>query len=207
MRVIAGSAKGRKLKSPNTDETRPILDRVKTALFDILSSADALVDARVLDLFAGAGQIGIEALSRGAALATFIELNPVVAQIVRENLELTRLSAHAEVIRGDAFVFLRTARAQRKFYDLIYIAPPQYKGMAAQALQILDREPLTEPSGLIITQTHPRERADFESLALTRLRRYDERVYGSTLLLFYEHMDVQAEEAAGDTNAGDVGHT
>jgi 16S rRNA (guanine(966)-N(2))-methyltransferase RsmD len=187
MRVIAGIAKGRKLKSPSTPDTRPILDRVKTALFDIL--AGDVVDARVLDLFAGAGQVGIEALSRGAVSATFVELSPAVAQIVRENLTLTRLDAHAEVIRGDAFGWLRTARAQRRVYDLIYVAPPQYKGMAAQALSILDREPLTEPGGMVITHTHPRERGDFEGLALSRLRRYDERVYGSTLLFFYEHVE------------------
>ena len=192
MRVIAGIAKGRKLKSPTTSETRPILDRVKTSLFDILSGD--VVDARVLDLFAGAGQVGIEALSRGAASATFIELSQQVAQLVRENLTHTRLDANAEVIRGDAFSFLRTARSQRRVYDLIYIAPPQYKGMAAQALAQLDREPLTEPGGIVITQTHPRERSDFDGLALSRLRRYDERVYGSTLLLFYEHV-----EEGGDT--------
>lgn len=203
MRVIAGVAKGRKLKSPNTPDTRPILDRVKTSLFDIL--AGDVVDARVLDLFAGAGQVGIEALSRGAASATFIELSPQVAQVVRENLALTRLEASAEVIRGDAFSFLRTARAQRRIFDLIYVAPPQYLGMAAKALTLLDREPLTEPGGLVITQTHPRERADFDGLALTRLRRYDERVYGSTLLLFYEHTD-QGGDAAGDemTRAGEA---
>jgi 16S rRNA (guanine966-N2)-methyltransferase len=204
MRVIAGVAKGRKLKSPTTPDTRPILDRVKTALFDIL--AGDVVDARVLDLFAGAGQVGIEALSRGAASATFVELSPQVAQLVRENLAITRLEANAEVIRSDAFAFLRTARAQRRVYDLIYVAPPQYKGMAAQALAQLDREPLTEPGGLIITQTHPRERADFEGLALTRLRRYDERVYGSTLLLFYEHVEQERQEqdAAGSERAGEA---
>ena len=194
MRVIAGIAKGRKLKAPNTPATRPILDRVKTALFDTL--AGDVVDARVLDLFAGAGQVGIEALSRGAASATFIELSAPVAQIVRENLAHTRLDAHAEVIRADAFSFLRTARAQGRIYDLVYVAPPQYQGMAAQTLAALDREPLTEPGGLVITQTHPRERADFAGLALSRLRRYDERVYGATLLLFYEHSDETATDTA-----------
>ncbi|HEX9037283.1 MAG TPA: 16S rRNA (guanine(966)-N(2))-methyltransferase RsmD [Ktedonobacterales bacterium] len=200
MRVIAGIAKGRKLKAPNTPDTRPILDRVKTALFDIL--AGDVVDARVLDLFAGAGQVGIEALSRGAASATFIELSPAVAQIVRENLAHTKLDASAEVVRADAFSFLRTARVQRRIYDLVYVAPPQYKGMAAQALSILDREPLTEPGGLVITQTHPRERADFEELALTRLRRYDERVYGSTLLLFYEHIEEPADAVESERVGG-----
>ncbi|HEX8996650.1 MAG TPA: 16S rRNA (guanine(966)-N(2))-methyltransferase RsmD, partial [Ktedonobacterales bacterium] len=156
MRVIAGSAKGRHLKGPDTIDTRPILDRVKTALFDIL--APDIVDSRFLDLFAGAGSVGIEALSRGATSATFIELSPDIVKLVKENLATTKLDAHAEVIRADAFGFLRTARAQRRIYDIVYVAPPQYKQMAAQALERLDREPLTEPDGMVVVQVHPRER-------------------------------------------------
>ncbi|HEX8983354.1 MAG TPA: 16S rRNA (guanine(966)-N(2))-methyltransferase RsmD [Ktedonobacterales bacterium] len=195
MRVIAGSAKGRHLKGPDTIDTRPILDRVKTALFDIL--APDIVDSRFLDLFAGAGSVGIEALSRGAAAATFIELSPDIVKLVKENLATTKLDAHAEVIRADAFGFLRTARAQRQIYDIVYVAPPQYKQMAAQALEWLDREPLTEPDGMVVVQVHPRERVDFEPLTLTRLRLYDERVYGSTLLMFYVHTSEQsASESA-----------
>ncbi|HEX8997193.1 MAG TPA: 16S rRNA (guanine(966)-N(2))-methyltransferase RsmD [Ktedonobacterales bacterium] len=193
MRVIAGSAKGRRLKAPDTLDTRPILDRVKTALFDIL--APDIVDARFLDLFAGTGQIGIEALSRGAASATFVELGPEIVKLVRENLALTRLEANAEVIRADAFAFLRNAHAQRRQYDIVYVAPPQYKQMAAQALERLDRAPLTAPGGLVIIQIHPRERVDFDPLTLSRLRLYDERTYGSTLLMFYEHV-----EGAGDSD-------
>lgn len=193
MRVIAGSAKGRRLKAPDTLDTRPILDRVKTALFDIL--APDIVDARFLDLFAGTGQIGIEALSRGAASATFVELSPEIVKLVRENLALTRLEANAEVIRADAFAFLRNAHAQRRQYDIVYVAPPQYKQMAAQALERLDRAPLTAPGGLVIIQIHPRERVDFDPLTLSRLRLYDERTYGSTLLMFYEHV-----EGAGDSD-------
>lgn len=192
MRVIAGKAKGRKLKSPTTLETRPILDRVKTALFDIL--AGDVVDARFLDLFAGTGQIGIEALSRGAAAATFVELSQEIVKLVRENLAITGLAADAEVLRADAFSFLRTARAQRRHYDIIYVAPPQYQGMAGKALRQLDDEPLTEPDGLVIAQIHPRERPDLDALALGRLRLYDERVYGSTLLMFYEHRDERRGE-------------
>ncbi len=200
MRVIAGSAKGRRLKGPDTLETRPILDRVKTALFDIL--APDIADTRFLDLFAGAGSVGIEALSRGAASATFIELSPEIVKLVRENLALTRLEATAEVIRADAFTFLRNAHAQRREYDIVYVAPPQYKQMAAQALERLDREPLTTPGGLVIVQIHPRERPDIAALSLTRLRLYDERTYGSTLLMFFEHAGKpsaasdQTEEAA-----------
>ena len=193
MRVIAGSAKGRRLKAPDTLDTRPILDRVKTALFDIL--APDLVDSRFLDLFAGTGQIGIEALSRGAASATFVELSGEVVKLVRENLALTRLEANAEVIRADAFVFLRDAHAQRREFDIVYVAPPQYKQMAAQALERLDQAPLTAPGGLVIVQIHPRERGDIASVALSRLRLYDERTYGSTLLMFFEH----AAPASDDT--------
>jgi N6-adenine-specific methylase len=105
MRVVTGTAKGKKLKSPKTVETRPIMDRVKTALFDIL--ADEVVDARFLDLFAGTGGVGIEALSRGAQQATFIEMSPTIVQLVRENLAITALTEHAEVIQGDSFKFLQ----------------------------------------------------------------------------------------------------
>ena len=89
MRVISGSAKGRQLKSPKTAGTRPVMDRVKTALFDIL--APRIKGTRFLDLFAGTGSIGIEALSRGAKSATFIELSAEVLKIVRENLRITGL--------------------------------------------------------------------------------------------------------------------
>ncbi len=194
MRVIAGSAKGRRLKAPDTLDTRPILDRVKTALFDIL--APDIVESRFLDLFAGTGQIGIEALSRGAASATFVELSGEVVKLVRENLALTRLETNAEVIRADAFVFLRDAHAQRREFDIVYVAPPQYKQMAAQALERLDQAPLTTPGGLVIVQMHPRERSDIAADALSRLRLYDERTYGSTLLMFFEHATPNGDDAA-----------
>ena len=105
MRVVTGEAKGRKLKGPKTPGTRPIIDRVKTALFDILSTR--VEDARFLDLFAGVGSVGIEALSRGAASATFIEMNYSVLKVVRENLKITGLGDRAETIVADAFKFLQ----------------------------------------------------------------------------------------------------
>ncbi len=185
MRVISGSARGRKLKSPKSDETRPIMDRVKTALFDIL--APDINGIRVLDLFAGTGAVGIEALSRGAEAATFIEISPDAWRLVRENLALTHLSDRAEVLRADAFAFLQQAAAANRRFDLVYVAPPQYEGLAARALSQLDATPLTEPDGLVIVQLDPQERADLDTLPLQRLQKYDERRYGSTLLLFYTH--------------------
>jgi 16S rRNA (guanine966-N2)-methyltransferase len=105
MRVVTGEAKGRKLKTPKIDGTRPIMDRVKTALFDILSTE--VEDARFLDLFAGTGSVGIEALSRGAAHATFIEMNHKILKLVRENLQITGLADRAEALHSDAFKFLQ----------------------------------------------------------------------------------------------------
>jgi 16S rRNA (guanine966-N2)-methyltransferase len=191
MRVVGGEAKGRRLKGPKTEGTRPIIDRVKTALFDILSWR--VEETRFLDLFGGTGSVGIEALSRGAAHAAFVELNAGMLAILRENLRITQLADRAETVRGDAFAFLAAAHAQRRTFDIIYVAPPQYQALAARALAQLDAAPLTEPGGLVIAQVHPRERAELDQLALTRLRRTDERRYGSTLLVFYQHASAEPE--------------
>lgn len=197
MRVVAGEARGRKLKGPDTESTRPIIDRVKTALFDILSWR--VEDVRVLDLFAGVGSVGIEALSRGAASATFVEQDAGVVNILRDNLRTTHLAERAETLRMDVFAFLQLARAQGREFDIIYIAPPQYHGLAARTVARLDAAPLTPPGGLVIAQIHPKERADLDELALTTLRRRDERRYGSTLLVFFEHAPASADEPSTAT--------
>jgi len=184
MRVIGGAAKGRQLKSPTSTGTRPIIDRVKTALFDTLG--DRVEDARVLDLFGGVGSVGIEALSRGARHATFIELSAPIATILRDNLETTRLADRATVVRGDAFHFIETTAATEQRFDLIYVAPPQYEGLAGKAFAAIDAIPLTTAGGLIIVQVHPKERQDLVALLPRNHRLRDERRYGSTLLLFYD---------------------
>jgi 16S rRNA (guanine966-N2)-methyltransferase len=206
MRVVTGEAKGRKLKAPRTTGTRPIIDRVKTALFDILSTR--VEDARFLDLFAGTGSVGIEALSRGAASATFIEMSHSVLKLVRENLKITGLADRAETIHADAFKFLQSYAADRntsagntkqREYDILYVAPPQYHEMAARALGILDTSPLVAESGLVIIQIHPKERTGVAAVPLTRLELTDERKYGSTLLMFYQMK--REHSTNGDTNA------
>ncbi|HLH61398.1 MAG TPA: 16S rRNA (guanine(966)-N(2))-methyltransferase RsmD [Ktedonobacteraceae bacterium] len=184
MRVVTGEAKGRKLKAPKTAGTRPIIDRVKTALFDILSTR--VEDAHFLDLFAGTGSVGIEALSRGAAGATFIEMSHSVLKLVRENLKITGLADRAETIHADAFKFLQSGQDEKRLYDIIYVAPPQYHEMAARALGLLDTSPLLAEAGLVIIQIHPKERVGVAAVPLTRLQLTDERKYGSTLLMFYE---------------------
>lgn len=191
MRVVTGEAKGRKLKAPKTLGTRPIIDRVKTALFDILSAE--VEDARFLDLFGGTGSVGIEALSRGAAHATFIEMNYKVLKVLRENLNITKLADRAETLQGDAFKFLQSHQTQlpsnqARCYDIIYVAPPQYQEMAAHALAQLDGSSLLAEGGLVIVQIHPKERAGVIAVACKHLTLCDERRYGSTLLMFYRYL-------------------
>ena len=204
MRVVTGEAKGRKLKAPKTAGTRPIIDRVKTALFDILSTR--VDDARFLDLFAGTGSVGIEALSRGAASATFIELNYSVLKVVRENLKITGLGDRAETLHVDAFKFLqsytsnnRSSGSQEREYDIIYVAPPQYHEMAARALQVLDTARLVPNTGLVIVQIHPKERPAVAAVPLTRLVLTGERKYGSTLLMFYEVSEEKDVDTVAET--------
>jgi len=177
MRVITGSAKGRTLKSPG-EATRPITDRVKTSLFNIL--ADTVADANVLDLFAGAGSVGIEALSRGARAATFVELDRDALKAIYANLELTRLYARAKVVRLDVFKFIRGTHPEK--YDLIYVAPPQYKDLWSETLKVLDSRDVLAPAGIIVVQIHPKE---YKEIALTQFELYDQRTYGSTALCFY----------------------
>lgn len=199
MRVVTGAAKGRKLKGPKTPGTRPIIDRVKTALFDILSWR--IEDARFLDLFAGTGGVGIEALSRGAASVTFIEMSLPIVKLIRENLGITGLTEHAEVLHMDSFKFLHNhASASVRAYDMIYVAPPQYQEMAARALGTLDSSPLLAENGLVIVQVHPKERPGVVAVPLTRLEQTDERRYGSTLLLFYRVRKRELEEEISDAD-------
>jgi 16S rRNA (guanine(966)-N(2))-methyltransferase RsmD len=164
------------------------MDRVKTALFDILSTE--VEDARFLDLFAGTGSVGIEALSRGAAHATFIEMNHKILQLVRENLQITGLSDRAETLHSDAFKFLQTYQAptnQQRKYELIYIAPPQYEELAARALALVDSSTLFASEALVIVQIHPKERPGVVAVECKHFELTDERRYGSTLLMFYRH--------------------
>jgi len=179
MRVIAGEAKGRRLRSVPGDVTRPITDRVKEALFDILG--EQVVDASVLDLFAGTGSVGIEALSRGAQRTVFVEQDGRALRTIRENLHATHLRERSEIIAGDVFDYLARLKGEEKF-DIVYVAPPQYRGLWARTLRVLDRKvPLTS-QGVVVVQIFPKE---YESLALTNLVLTDQRRYGSTLLCFY----------------------
>jgi len=157
------------------------MDRVKESLFNILGQD--VVGARWLDLFAGTGQVGIEALSRGAAEVVFVDKVRPAVQTVQSNLQVTGLAAKGVVIQADSFAYLR----QQNFapFDLVYVAPPQYLGMWVEVLAIVDERPSSfiAPDGLVVVQIDPKE---YKDLSLNNLVIFDQRVYGNTQLLFFE---------------------
>lgn len=178
LRVISGSAKGRKLLSVKGDLTRPITDRVKEALFDIIG-ADVM-NSSWWDLFAGTGAVGIEALSRGAGFARFTDLNREPIETIKANLTSTRLSSRADVRRADALKLISSPSDLR--FDYVYVAPPQFQGLWSQAVDALDRNPdWLAQDAWVVVQIAPREA---EELPLSRLEVFDRRKYGSTTLLF-----------------------
>jgi 16S rRNA (guanine966-N2)-methyltransferase len=181
LRVISGKARGRKLRDVPGETTRPITDRAKESLFNILDGD--VVGASWLDLFAGTGAVGIEALSRGARFVRFVDIHRQAIDTIRANLETTGLGAGSDVFHQDAFTLL--VRPADRQFDYVYIAPPQYQGLWKRAIAELDQHPgwLSEDAW-IIAQIHP---VEYEEFALNNLIKFDQRKYGSTLLLFYEH--------------------
>ncbi len=169
------------------DITRPITDRVKEALFNILGND--VLDCTFLDLFGGTGSVGIEALSRGAQFVRFIDLNRAAIQVIRANLEHTHLAERAQVVQSDAFAYLR--QPPDRAFDYIYVAPPQYKGMWSKALEIIAECPRwLSTESWVIAQIDP---VEYQALTLSSLREFDQRRYGSTLLVFYEPSGASGE--------------
>ncbi len=166
------------LRRPSSPGTRPISDRGKEALFSILSPR--IRGARFLDLFAGTGGVGIEALSRGAAAANFVERDEVALGDLRWNLGRTRLEEGATVVRGDVFEFLRRRPAA---FDVVFVAPPQWKGLWEQTLAALDAAPgWVAEDGVVVVQTDPKEVREVE---LAAFERYDVRRYGGVAFSFF----------------------
>ena len=178
-RIIAGTAKGMRLHSVPGDSTRPVTDRVKEALFNILGTD--IADAGMFDLFGGTGSVGLEALSRGASYVRFMDANRNAYKTLQENIKLTVFEKKSKAIFGDVFGYLRTV-PDREF-EYIYVAPPQYKRLWQKTMQILDdNDGWLSEDGWIIVQIHP---VELEPLELNNFIRFDERKYGSTALLFY----------------------
>ena len=149
MRIITGSARGTHLYTLSGEATRPTAERTKEALFSILQQAP--VGARVLDLFAGSGQLGLEALSRGAAAAVFVDGSREAADVVRRNAEKTHLQDCARIVVSDAQAFLRGCREAP--FSLVFLDPPYAAGLLPQCLRLLVQNQLLTPNALIVTES------------------------------------------------------
>ena len=149
MRVITGSARGRRLKELEGMETRPTTDRVKEGMFNVLQFD--IEGRRVLDLFAGPGQLGIECLSRGAVSAVFVDRRADAVKLIRENLKITELSDRARVVSGDSMEYLKSLREK---FDVILLDPPYEAGLLEPAIAHIAKFDILAPHGIIVAE-HP----------------------------------------------------
>ncbi|MDD5131650.1 MAG: 16S rRNA (guanine(966)-N(2))-methyltransferase RsmD [bacterium] len=177
MQVIAGIAKGRKLKSLPGLSTRPILARIKKSLFDIIRLP--VIEAAFLDLYAGTGSVGIEALSRGAKSAVFIEKDPNAIKVIRDNLQLTRFLNQGQVLQGNVFDLLqRLGQA----YNVIFVGPPYKLGVTKDTIATIDKYQVLAEDGLVVAQHHYKEPMEIN---VGGLFMYRQERYGDTRLSFY----------------------
>ena len=186
MRVITGSARGCRLKELEGMETRPTTDRVKEGLFNIIQFD--IEGRKVLDLFAGTGQLGIECLSRGAASAVFVDRRADAVKLVRENLKATRLSDKARVVSGDSMEFLKSLREK---FDLIFLDPPYEAGLLEAAIAHIAKFDILSPHGIIVAE-HPAGRVLPALTAPYRLRRTYR--YGKIALSVYRRSGNEENE-------------
>lgn len=177
MRVITGSARGIQLKTPEGMQTRPTTDRVKEALFSIIHFD--IPGARVLDLFGGTGQLGIEALSRGAASATFVDQSDAACKLIKENLRRTKFETVGKVIRGDYLEYLARCREQ---YDIILLDPPYAEVFLETALKRIAEIDILRSGGIIVAERPLGKDLPWEFEGFTRSRDYK---YGQILLTLY----------------------
>jgi 16S rRNA (guanine966-N2)-methyltransferase len=184
MRVISGSARGRKLKGPPSSATRPMADKIKGALFNALLSLDVHPE-RILDLYAGTGNIGIEALSRGGSWADFVEHGRDQVKVIRHNLETTGFGPHAKVHQMPVGTFIATARGEP--YDFVVLDPPYADPGILQTLASIESSQLVQSGTIVVIGHWPRlEMPD----TLGRLECLRNRCHGDSCFSIYEVVDV-----------------
>ena len=177
MRVIAGSARGIPLKTPDGMQTRPTADRVKEAMFSIIHFD--IPGAKVLDLFGGTGQLGIEALSRGASAATFVDQSDAACRLIRENLRRTKFENMGNVVRGDYMEYLARCREQ---YDIILLDPPYAEVFLENALKRITEIDILRSGGIIVAERPLGKELPWDFTGYTRSKDYK---YGQILLTLY----------------------
>lgn len=181
MRVITGTAKGRKLKMPKGGKTRPAMDKVKGSTFNII--ARLVPDSRFLDLFAGSGNLGIEALSRGASFAVFVDASRECTRTIKENLQLTRLEDKASVFTMDCLKFLKKKQFD-EIFDVVFIDPPYLKGLLEPLLDYIHQCPWFNKQTLFIIERQKKDEIHLQNRS--EYIQTDERNFGDTVLTFFK---------------------
>ena len=198
MRVIAGSAKSLPLKTPRQNTTRPTTDRIKETLFNII--APYIPDCRFLDLFSGSGGIGIEALSRGAAEAVFVEQDRAALSVIRQNLRFTHLEERARVIGSDVLKAVLSLKDEKPF-DIIFMDPPYDHALERRVLESLQNSSCVKEDTWIIVEASAE--TDFSSLESLRYQLIREHTYGSNRHVFVKKRFI----SVGETPASIGGET
>ena len=181
MRVITGKARGVALKTPDGMQTRPTADRVKEALFSIIQFD--VPGAKVLDLFGGTGQLGIEALSRDAASAVFVDDREAACKLIKENLRRTKLEQNARVVRSDYMVFLNSCREK---FDIIFLDPPYAEVFLENSLNRITEIDILQSGGIIVSERPLGKELSLDFPGFSRSKDYK---YGQTLLTLYRKDD------------------
>lgn len=179
VRVISGSARGLKLNTPGDDRVRPTTDRVKESMFNIVQ--DWVYDSQVLDLFAGSGALGIEALSRGASQAVFCDNSLDSIKIIKSNIEKARVVDRSQIVSGDYKRCLRDMEAKNQSFDMIFVDPPYYEGLFEEVLDTIRSCKILKKDGIVIVEHDAKKPiGQVEGLEV-----YKEKKYGITMLTFY----------------------
>lgn len=183
MRIIAGEMRGRQLMSVAGMQTRPTSDKVKSAIFNVLG--DKVLDARVLDLFAGTGNLAIEALSRGSREAVLVEKSLDAHRVIRKNLEQIGLGHRAKLLLMDAFLYLK--KYPLEVFDLIFLDPPYRKELVSQMISALSESSYLTPAGVIIAETSKDEKLNGDIYPF-EIRKTGK--YGDTLVWYLQRIDI-----------------
>ena len=180
MRVISGSARGLKLKTPKNEDIRPTTDRVKESLFNIISNY--IIDSNILDLFSGTGSLGIEALSRGAMKCVFVDISKDSMSIIKDNIEKARLNDKSETMITDYVGAINKLSSRNEKFDVIFMDPPYYKNIFIPALEKINSAKILKEDGIIVVEHDSKDKLPDNIGNIIKDR---DKKYGNTTLSFY----------------------
>lgn len=181
MRIIGGEYRSRLIEMPKDVAIRPTQDRVREAIFNILGDVS---DKKILDLFAGSGAFGLEAISRGASRATFVDVNSKCTKVVEANIESLNIEEYRyDIIRGNVFAVLPRLEKESEVFDIVFLDPPYHKDLARKCLICLDYYDILAPNALIVVEHFKKDslETDLEVLELEK-----EKIYGDTVITIFK---------------------